>query len=135
MELPNQHFQDYPIEFKEINPEDFKYIYSPTGERIERTDNTFTIENNGEKIIITPDESGFINSVYQDTIDIYHTNTVVVNAAVGQGKSYAIIQTIKRYYDISQNGGQKYLIFVASPFVSLVKQYCNDIEEAGIPSE
>ena len=34
-----------------------------------------------------------------------------------------------------KKGGQQYLIFVASPFVSLVKQYCNDIQEAGILEE
>lgn len=26
MELPNQYFQDFPIEFKEINPSDFPYF-------------------------------------------------------------------------------------------------------------
>jgi ERCC4-related helicase len=49
---------------------------------------------------------------------------------VGNGKSYAIIQTIKRFYDADE----EYLIFVASPFVSLVEQYCQSIEEfAKIP--
>lgn len=131
LEITNSTFNNYPIEFKEINPEDFQYIFNPNGTREER--NCFEIENDGEKIIISPNEEGYINEELQKHIHLEHKNTVVINAAVGQGKSHAIIQTIKRFYDAMQNGGQQYLIFVASPFVSLVKQYCNDIEEAGIP--
>lgn len=134
MNLPieNSNFEDYPIEFKEINPEDFKYTFQSDGTRVERND--FNIENNGEKVIIEPNDEGYINEVLQEALQLEHKNTVVINAAVGQGKSYAIIQTIKMYYDKIQNEDQKYLIFVASPFVSLVKQYCEDIEKAGIPA-
>ncbi|ADQ82404.1 DEAD/DEAH box helicase family protein [Riemerella anatipestifer] len=131
LEITNSAFQDYPIEFKKINPEDFQYIFNPDGTREER--NCFEIENNGEKIIISPNEDGYINEELQSHIELEHKNTVVINAAVGQGKSYSIIQIIKRYYDAMQNGGQQYLIFVASPFVSLVKQYYDDIVKAGIP--
>ncbi|GLB52788.1 hypothetical protein NBRC110019_18280 [Neptunitalea chrysea] len=127
--IESELFQNYPIEFKEINPEDFQYVFSPNGERVER--NIYTIENNGKKIKISPDNEGYINDTFQNSIDINYKNTVVVNAAVGQGKSYAIIQTIKRYYEAQED----YLIIVASPFVSLVKQYCNDIINTGIPEE
>jgi hypothetical protein len=116
MELPNVHFQDYPIEFKEINPEDFPH---------------FEVENNREKHIISPNDDGYINDSLQGLVNINHKNTTVINAAVGQGKSFAIIQTIKRYYEADED----YLIVVASPFVSLVTQYCNDIRDAGIPEE
>lgn len=116
MELPNVHFQDYPIEFKEINPEDFPH---------------FDVENQRRKYIISPDEIGYINTAIQPLVQLDHKNTIVINAAVGQGKSFAIIQTIKRYYEADDD----YLIVVASPFVSLVAQYCNDIKEAGIPEE
>ena len=110
-------FDGFPIEFKEVNPEDFK--------------KPFEVD---EKIIIEPNVQGYINEALQSNILLDYKNTVVVNAAVGQGKSYGIIQTVKRYYDKIQNGEDKYLIFVASPFVSLVKQYCDDIhKEALIP--
>lgn len=112
-------FDGFPIEFKEVNPEDFK--------------EPFEVD---EKIIIEPNEHGYINEALQSNILLDHKNTVVVNAAVGQGKSYGIIQTVKRYYDKMQTGEDKYLIFVASPFVSLVKQYCEDIHsDALIPKE
>ncbi|RYJ43274.1 DEAD/DEAH box helicase family protein [Flavobacterium beibuense] len=117
MNLPNSLFEDFPIEFKEINPEDFPL---------------FEVENNREKIIIEPDNRGYINDTFQEKIDLRHKNTVVVNAAVGQGKSTAIINTIGKYYRNHPNT----IIIVASPFVSLVEQYCNDIHvKAEIPEE
>lgn len=122
-------FDSFPIEFKEINPEDFMFTIDHSGSRTPRTD--FIIENGGNKILISPDSNGYINDILQTHIELTHKNTVVINAPVGQGKSYAIIQTVKRFFEAND----KYLIFVASPFVSLVKQYCIDIvKDAGIPS-
>jgi len=119
-------FDTFPIEFKEINPEDFQYVFGISGGRISRTD--FTIENRGNKIIIEPNDDGYINDNLQGLIELESKNTVVINAAVGQGKSHAIIQTVKRYYD----SNERYLIFIASPFVSLVKQYNDDLIKSGI---
>lgn len=112
MELPNKHFQDFPIEFKEINPEDFSNVFKK------------------EKTIIELEGITYLNDVIQKELRIYKKNTVVINTPVGNGKSYAIIQTIKRFYEAKED----YLIFVASPFVSLVDQYYSSIQEfAGIP--
>lgn len=117
MDLPNNYFEGFPIEFKEINPSDFP---------------GFKVENDNNKIVIEPDEQGYINDAFQAAIDLRHKNTVVVNAAVGQGKSTAIIKTIGKYYHEHPDT----VIIVASPFVSLVEQYCNDIKmKAGIPEE
>ncbi len=102
-------FLDFPIKFKEVNPQDF--------------DIPFEVES---KIIIKPNDDGYINDEIQKNISLDTKNTVVINAGVGQGKSYAIIQTIKRYFEKSRKG-ERYMIFVASPFVSLVEQYVNDI--------
>lgn len=109
MELPNTYFQDFPIEFKTINPTDFP---------------SFDVS---EKIIIRSDSSGYINTELQRVIDLNRKDTTVINAAVGQGKTYSIIQTVKRYYEASES----YLIFIASPFVSLVEQYCKDVHQIG----
>lgn len=110
MNLPNTHFTDFPIEFKEINPDDFPH---------------FEV---GEKIIISPNEEGYINEPLQQNINLAEKNTLIINAGVGQGKTYSIIEIIKRYYDESEN----YLIIVAVPYVSLVQQYLNDIVAKGI---
>ncbi|MCT4699165.1 MULTISPECIES: DEAD/DEAH box helicase family protein [Tenacibaculum] len=128
----NTEFKDYPIEYKEVNPDDFICETDIVGSRTNNS--TLKIEPNGQKIIIPPDENGYINNSLQAQITIDYKNTVIVNAAVGQGKSYGIIKTIKRYYEDTSR--QKYLIIVASPFVSLVKQYVNDIHvDGGIPKE
>ena len=112
MELPNKYFEDFPIEFKQLDIEDFSKVFKV------------------EKTIIEIEGMEFLNDVIQRKIKIQRKNTVVINTPVGNGKSYAIIQTIKRYYEAEED----FLIFVASPFVSLVDQYCKSIVEfAGIP--
>ncbi|MDR2206420.1 MAG: DEAD/DEAH box helicase family protein [Flavobacteriaceae bacterium] len=113
MELPNIHFLDFPIEFKKINPEDFP---------------NFEV---GDKITIAPNAEGYINDELQNNINLDEKNTVVINAGVGQGKTTTIIDIISRYYDDEQD----YLIFIASPFVSLVEQYYNKVLQKGIPRE
>ncbi|WP_375191204.1 DEAD/DEAH box helicase family protein [Chryseobacterium sp.] len=112
MQLPNKYFEDFPIEFKQINPEDFSKIFKT------------------EKTTVELEAMSYLNDVVQKEMKIQRKNTVVINTPVGNGKSYAIIQTIKRFYEAKE----EYLIFVASPFVSLVDQYYKSIQEfAGIP--
>lgn len=112
MDLPNKYFEDFPIEYKELNADDFSEAFKV------------------EKTTIELEDREYLNSVIQKELKIHRKNTVVINTPVGNGKSYAIIQTIKRFYDADED----YLIFVASPFVSLVEQYCQSIEEfAKIP--
>lgn len=107
-------FDDYPIDFRRIDPEDFS---------------TFDVENSGNKKILVPDENNYINSSLQESIKFDRKNTVVVNSSVGQGKTFAIIRIVKKYYELSDD----YIIFVASPFVSLVDQYEKKIIQVGIP--
>lgn len=126
-------FENYPIEFKEINPEDFTLTYNLDGTTSAR--DAFIIENNGEKIIIKPNDEGYLSDKLLPVLeeDSNHKNTVVINAGVGQGKTTAIIQAIKMYYE---NTEQEYLVIVATPYVSLVKQYVKDINaKANIPLE
>ncbi len=113
MALPNIYFEEYPIDFKAVNPHDLVFY------QVGRV----------EKIIISPDERGYIESSLNGKIELQRKNTIVVNAAVGQGKSYAIIKLIKRFFDESED----YIIIVAAPFVSLVNQYWNNIIREGIP--
>lgn len=124
MNIPQELFEDFPIEYKKINPIDFSTALS------ERNIEEEGVGFQTELTILEVDE--YLNEPLNNALDLDEKNTVVINASVGQGKSYAIIQTIKRYYEAEE----EYLIFVASPFVSLVKQYCEDIhKDAGIPKE
>jgi len=124
MIIPPELFEDFPIEYKKINPVDFKVSL------LERSSAEEGTGFQTELINLKVDE--YLNEPFNEAIDLKEKNTVVVNASVGQGKSYAIIQTIKRYYESKED----YLIIVASPFVSLVKQYCADIhKDGGVPEE
>ena len=120
MNLPNKYFTNFPIEFKEINPEDF------ISENKE--DTKFIVD---DKIIINPDDNGYIHKELSDKLSLKEKNTVVINAPVGYGKSYTILKTIKKIHDEIPNSK----IIVATPFVSLVEQYVNDIKNIGIPEK
>jgi len=111
MELPNEHFDDFSIEFKKINPEDF---------------DGFKVD----KVEIRPNEDGYIKEELHSKTDIDEKNTMVINVGVGQGKTYSIIEIVKKYHQETD-----YIIFIASPFVSLVEQYYHKVSESGIPKE
>lgn len=117
MELPNKHFKDFPIEFKKINPEDF------------RGDDKLIFDV-AEKIIIQPNEDGYIYDSLKDQIEMFEKSTVVINAPVGSGKTYTILKIIKKIYELDNDS----LIIVATPFVSLVQQYVDELHiTGGIP--
>ena len=127
MELPNKHFEDYPIEFKKISKKDINTKIEPTIGI--KNPNGFIFTKHAHK----ESRYRFINEDLQSLIDLTTKETMVINAQVGNGKSFAIIQTIKRFYESKEND---YLIIVATPFVSLVEQYVKDIETDGkIPAE
>ncbi len=107
MHIATQSFIDHPIEFKQINPQDFPNFETP------------------DKIIIEPNEDGYINDGIQTHLNLDDKNTVVINAAVGQGKSYSITNTVQRLYEEDSNN----VILIASPYLSLVNQYHHKIEE------
>ncbi|KQT25892.1 hypothetical protein ASG22_04120 [Chryseobacterium sp. Leaf405] len=107
--LPNTYFQEYPIEFKQINPFDFNEHYTVS-----------------DKIQITPDDDGYISKalmpILEATYDIQ--NTVVINAGVGQGKSKSIIDLAVKYAN-----DNKYMVIVAVPFNNLISQYVEDFSK------
>ena len=125
LKIDKEVFKDYPIEFKEVNPIDFTTTIDDEGKSTKSDE--FIIDNNGCKIVIEPNRKGYINDTLQKEIQLEIKNTVVINAAVGQGKSYAITNTISRFIEDSHTSKNRYLIIVASPFTSLVKQYFDDI--------
>lgn len=107
-------FTNFPINFKELNHSDFDgYIF----------------EDNSKTII---DEKGYISDKLNEIIDLDKKDTTVINASVGQGKTTAIIKFIERYFK-ANNNGENYIVVIAAPFKSLVKQYKDKIiEESGL---
>jgi hypothetical protein len=104
--LPNSYFEDYPIEFKQINPSDFNEHYDVD-----------------EKIQISPNDEGYISDSLMPILEAGYElqNTVVINAGVGQGKSKSIIDLAVKYAN-----DDNYLVVVAVPFNNLIKQYIDD---------
>lgn len=110
MNLPNIHFEDTLIEFKEINPSDFNEHYSVD-----------------EKIIINPDdESGYLDKELKPIFEkgFNEKSTVVLNAGVGQGKTYTVINQIAEYANCKD-----FVVIVAVPFKNLIEQYSKDISK------
>jgi hypothetical protein len=93
-----------PIEFKQINPEDFD-------------SNHYNVSS---KEIIEPNEEGYINDALTPILDSSKDvkSTVVINAGVGQGKSYTIIEMATKYA-LDNN----YIVIIAVPYKSLIEQY------------
>ena len=110
MDLANKYFIDFPIEYKKISPEDFKGADSKG-------------LNVPDKVEIEPDNNGYIYEALKEKIDLLEKNTVVVNAPVGYGKTYAVIKTIEEIYRTVPNS----IIIVAAPFKGLVSQYATEI--------
>lgn len=110
MSLHDFELQDLAIEFKQINPEDFDSQYYEVN----------------PKNIITPNDEGYISNQILELIgDTYdEKNTVVINAGVGQGKSYAVIEMMKNYARTGQ-----YVVILAVPYNSLIKQYEDDLSK------
>ena len=109
-EIPVTPFLNTPINFKQLNLSDFQeYIFDE------------------EKTIITPVE-GYISEPLLEQVDIFKKDTTVINASVGQGKTFSIIKLIEKYYKESKKG-PGYIIVVATPFKSLIKQYKDKIDE------
>lgn len=103
---------DAPIQYKTIRPEDF--------DGYNTSYDNFTI--------IVQDENGYISDFLASNIDLSSKDTTVINASVGQGKTTALLDIVKKYYEESD-----YLIFLVAPFKSLLNQYYDSLLERDIP--
>ena len=104
--------QNIPIEFKEIRPSDFDTTLYSTSTNV-----------------VQEDENGYISndvvSIVKNNYD--EKNIVVINSGVGQGKTKAVLKMIHNY---SKN--DEYVVLVAVPYNSLIKQYVEDIQKEGV---
>lgn len=112
--LVNDTFRDFPIDFFTFSDLDFNNV----GE----TEYSFTTEN-------LELETGFIGNSLFEKIHFNHKETAIVNCAVGQGKTHAILHSIKEYLNTEESFDTFFVIAV--PLVSLVTQYKNDLLEMG----
>jgi hypothetical protein len=112
MNFDNSLFENTPIEFKEINHTDFD-------------SDLYNVE---PKEIVKPIK-GYLsdNLIPILTKDLHNKNTTVINAGVGQGKTTAILEIIEKFAD-----HKNYVVVIAVPFKSLIKQYEKECIEKGI---
>ncbi len=93
-----------PIEYKQIEPEHFNTkVYKVTKEEL-----------------LEPNNDGYISDTLTSLLidDKVNSNTTVINAGVGQGKSTAIIKMISEYCN-----DDNYIVVLAVPFKNLIEQY------------
>jgi hypothetical protein len=97
------------IKYKQINIEDFH-------------SDGYAVSKN----LITATSEGYISNQIQEVIRFDEKSTVVINAGVGQGKTFTVMQIAKQYYD------QDFLLVFAVPYKSLIDQYRNELTDLNI---
>lgn len=120
----NDHFNDFPIDYFKIEPEDF---LDPIGLDPQNIDWIESFEDNSlnnyqfERLDL--DDYGYIGDSLSQKLNFNVKDTTVVNCAVGQGKTTAILTKLKEEYDKNP----KAIFVIAVPFVSLIEQYKRDL--------
>lgn len=97
------------IKYKQINIEDFEpygYVVS--------------------KEVISPTTDGYISDQIKEKFQFDEKSTVVINAGVGQGKTFTVMEIAKQYYD------QGFLLVFAVPYNSLIDQYKKELTKLNI---
>lgn len=129
-QLVNEHFNDFPIDYFKVRPIDFESIIQTRGFESATQANEFInnfLENNPVSTIAL-NEEGFIGKALNDLIDYSQKDTTIINCAVGQGKTTAILNNLKKQY---YENPDLYFI-IAVPYVSLIEQYERDLINIGI---
>ncbi|MGO3718220.1 MAG: hypothetical protein ACTJGD_02690 [Mesonia hippocampi] len=115
MKIDTSLFDNIPIEFKEINHTDFDS----------------SLYNVKPKEIIKPIDGYISDSLTKKLkLDIESSNTVVINAGVGQGKTTSILDIVKCYAD-----KKDYIVVIAVPYKSLIKQYYDELLDIDVPEK
>lgn len=129
--LINQNFEDFPIDFFTFKNDDFNSTKTISDENCsilpEDKSSANTIYDFKRDNLEL--ESGYIGNSLFEKINFGARDTTVVNCAVGQGKTHAILHSIKEYLH-TEDGYDTYFV-IAVPLVSLVTQYKNDLLELG----
>lgn len=108
-------FKDFPIDYFTFDSQDF----NPTEQETKYLFSKESLEL----------EEGFIGNSLFEKINFDEKDTTIVNCAVGQGKTHAILHSIKEYLNTEESYDTYFVIAV--PLVSLVTQYKNDLIELG----
>lgn len=128
--LVNEQFNEFPIDYFKIKPED---IIDTKGFE-NGSDANANLQNFLElnpHHIISLNENGYIGEELDELLDYSQKDTSIINCAVGQGKTTAILNSLKKQYDENPN----LHFIIAVPYVSLIEQYERDLITIGINTD
>ena len=121
-QLVNEYFNDFPIDY--FNLEILNFIDNVGFENAEQAN-----EHLRKSLQLLTKESlqlnsdGYIKDALSEKLNLNVKNTSVINCAVGQGKTTAILEIVKEYVLSNPNT----YIVIAVPLVSLISQYKKDL--------
>ncbi len=127
----NDHFNDFPIDY--FNLEVLNFIDNAgfrnteqANAHLERSQQLITKEEPLEL-----NSNGYIKDSLSEKLNLNIKNTSVINCAVGQGKTTAILEIVKEHVLSNANT----YIIIAVPLVSLISQYKKDLLNLGFTEE
>ncbi|MCW3160825.1 DEAD/DEAH box helicase family protein [Chryseobacterium oryctis] len=127
----NDHFNDFPIDY--FNLEVLNFIdnvglrnIEEANAHLERSEQLITKEEPLEL-----NSYGYIKDSLSEKLNLNVRNTSVINCAVGQGKTTAILEIVKEHILSNANT----YIIIAVPLVSLISQYKKDLLNLGFTEE
>lgn len=128
--LVNEHFNDFPIDYFQIKPVDvIQTIGFENGSSANANLQNFLEVNPYHTINLN--RNGFIGEELDALLNYSQKDTSIINCAVGQGKTTAILNSLKKQYDESPN----LHFIIAVPYVSLIEQYERDLVNIGVHSD
>ena len=129
-QLVNEFFNDFPIDY--FNLEILNFIDNVGFENAEQAN-----EHLRKSLQLLTKESlqlnsdGYIKDALSEKLNLNVKNTSVINCAVGQGKTTAILEIVKEYLLSNPNT----YIVIAVPLVSLISQYKKDLLNLGFTED
>src|SRR5690606_25947677 len=78
---------------------------------------------------IVPSDEGYISEQINECLNFEESNTVVINAGVGQGKTHSILGIAKKYLD------DGFIVVFAVPYNSLIDQYKSELQTRNIKGD
>ncbi|REC56707.1 hypothetical protein DRF62_02430 [Chryseobacterium piscium] len=128
----NDHFNDFPIDYFKFEPLDFVETISfqnATAANSHFRNSLELIEDD----ILELNSDGYIKDSLAEKLNLSVKNTAVINCAVGQGKTTAILDLVAGYITHSDNSDTN--VIIAVPLVSLISQYKKDLLDLGFVEE
>lgn len=131
--LVNEHFNEFPIDYFKLEVNNF---IDPRGFEDAEQANLHLEDSQSritKEVLFLNPETGYIGEDLAIKLDLNTKNTSVINCAVGQGKTTAVLNILQEYFSDDANADTFFIIAV--PLVSLISQYRRDLIALGFTDE